>query len=180
MQGPASSCRLCDDTAGRSPGFNGLCLPLSALQPCATATRQESAKSRSRKLKPHAQLLLWLACRRIVNSVAVCTWSGTPIRDMADLTPDFSIYLKQHGAQPIVRKAYDLGKINSFLQEAYSIVCRGICHPSLWSDSLDRMHALQISRANSAPYSHLTSPPLHLHAAAKSLPATVMTEAHSR
>lgn len=41
---------------------------------------------------------------------------------MTDITPDFNIGLKDRGAQPVLRKEYDLSTINSFLQEAYSIV----------------------------------------------------------
>jgi syntaxin 18 len=43
---------------------------------------------------------------------------------MADLTPDFNICLKEKEAQPVVRKTYDLDRINTFLQEAYSINAR--------------------------------------------------------
>lgn len=42
---------------------------------------------------------------------------------MADITPDFNICLKAKGAQPVLKREYDLDKINSFLHEAYSIVC---------------------------------------------------------
>lgn len=41
---------------------------------------------------------------------------------MADLLPDFNICLKRHGAEPALKVQYDFNKINSFLQEAYSIV----------------------------------------------------------
>lgn len=41
---------------------------------------------------------------------------------MADITPDFSICLNSRGAQPVLKREYNLEKINSFLQEAYSIV----------------------------------------------------------
>jgi hypothetical protein len=40
-----------------------------------------------------------------------------------DITADFNVCLKQKGAQPITKKSYDLKTINSFLQEAYEIVC---------------------------------------------------------
>ena len=43
---------------------------------------------------------------------------------MADITPDFNICLKQRNAQPVLKREYDLDKINSFLQEAYSINAR--------------------------------------------------------
>jgi syntaxin 18 len=43
---------------------------------------------------------------------------------MADITPDFNICLKQHNAPPVLKREYDLDKINSFLQEAYSINAR--------------------------------------------------------
>jgi len=43
---------------------------------------------------------------------------------MADITPVLNICLKEKGAQPIPPKQYDLNKINSFLQEAYSINAR--------------------------------------------------------
>lgn len=42
---------------------------------------------------------------------------------MTDITPDFSICLKEKGAQPVVRREYDLEQIDAFLQDAYSIVC---------------------------------------------------------
>ncbi|EME44076.1 hypothetical protein DOTSEDRAFT_172080 [Dothistroma septosporum NZE10] len=41
---------------------------------------------------------------------------------MTDITPDFNIWLKAKEVQPILRKEYDLNAINTFLQEAYSIV----------------------------------------------------------
>lgn len=41
---------------------------------------------------------------------------------MTDITPDFSICLKEKGAQPILRQEYSLDKIDTFLQDAYSIV----------------------------------------------------------
>lgn len=41
---------------------------------------------------------------------------------MADITLDFNVCLKEQGATPVLKHAYDLGAINSFLQEAYSIV----------------------------------------------------------
>ena len=41
---------------------------------------------------------------------------------MADITPDFNLCLQAKGAQPVVKKDFDLDKINSFLHEAYSIV----------------------------------------------------------
>lgn len=41
---------------------------------------------------------------------------------MTDITPDFSICLKEKGAQPILRREYDLEQIDTFLQDAYSIV----------------------------------------------------------
>ena len=41
---------------------------------------------------------------------------------MADITPDFNLCLQAKGAQPVVKKDFNLDKINSFLHEAYSIV----------------------------------------------------------
>lgn len=41
---------------------------------------------------------------------------------MTDITPDFHVCLEGKGGQPVLQSNYDLGKINSFLQEAYSIV----------------------------------------------------------
>ncbi len=41
---------------------------------------------------------------------------------MADITPDFNICLKAKDARPVLKIEYDVQKINSFLQEAYSIV----------------------------------------------------------
>jgi hypothetical protein len=43
---------------------------------------------------------------------------------MADITPDFNVCLKQHNSQPVLKREYDLNKINSFLQEAYAINAR--------------------------------------------------------
>ena len=43
---------------------------------------------------------------------------------MADITPDFNICLKDKGCQPVLKRECDLNKINSFLQEAYSINAR--------------------------------------------------------
>ncbi len=43
---------------------------------------------------------------------------------MADITPDFNICLKKKGAQVVLRKEFDVQRISSFLQEAYSIVGR--------------------------------------------------------
>lgn len=43
---------------------------------------------------------------------------------MANITPDFNIHLQSANAQPILPKQYDVTKINSFLQEAYSINAR--------------------------------------------------------
>jgi hypothetical protein len=42
--------------------------------------------------------------------------------EMADITPDFNICLKDKGGQPVLKRQYDFEKINSFLQEAYNIV----------------------------------------------------------
>ena len=41
---------------------------------------------------------------------------------MTDITPEFSICLKEKGVQPVVRREYDLEQIDAFLQDAYSIV----------------------------------------------------------
>ncbi|KAK1067120.1 hypothetical protein LTR12_007506 [Friedmanniomyces endolithicus] len=43
---------------------------------------------------------------------------------MADITPDFNICLKKKGAQVVLRKEFDVQRISSFLQEAYSINAR--------------------------------------------------------
>ncbi|KAK4544119.1 hypothetical protein LTR36_004617 [Oleoguttula mirabilis] len=43
---------------------------------------------------------------------------------MADITPDFNVCLKARGAQPVLKRQYDLDKINSFLHEAHSINSR--------------------------------------------------------
>ncbi|KAF2171670.1 hypothetical protein M409DRAFT_63296 [Zasmidium cellare ATCC 36951] len=43
---------------------------------------------------------------------------------MTDITPDFNSSLKEKGAQPVVKKDYDIQTINSFLQEAYNINAR--------------------------------------------------------
>lgn len=42
---------------------------------------------------------------------------------MTDITPDFNLCLKEKSAEPVVRKDYNIEAINSFLQEAYNIVC---------------------------------------------------------
>ena len=49
---------------------------------------------------------------------------------MADITPDFNICLKNKGAQVVLRKEFDVQRISSFLQEAYSIVGR-------WPDCME-------------------------------------------
>ena len=41
---------------------------------------------------------------------------------MADITPDFNLCLKERDGQPVLKREYDLEKINAFLQEAYNIV----------------------------------------------------------
>ena len=43
---------------------------------------------------------------------------------MADITPDFNVCLQRQGSPPAVRREYDVQKINSFLQEAYTILAR--------------------------------------------------------
>ncbi|KAM0718704.1 hypothetical protein Q7P37_005775 [Cladosporium fusiforme] len=43
---------------------------------------------------------------------------------MTDITADFNICLKQHNAQPVIHRDFDLERIDSFLQEAYSINAR--------------------------------------------------------
>lgn len=43
---------------------------------------------------------------------------------MTDITPDFNVCLKGLDAPPVLRAEHDITKINSFLQEAYSIVRR--------------------------------------------------------
>lgn len=42
---------------------------------------------------------------------------------MTDITPDFNLCLKEENAQLVVQKDYNIEAINSFLQEAYNIVC---------------------------------------------------------
>ena len=41
---------------------------------------------------------------------------------MANLTPAFNLCLKERGAKPVSDKQFNLDKIDSFLQEAYSVV----------------------------------------------------------
>lgn len=41
---------------------------------------------------------------------------------MTDITPDFSICLKEKGSEPVVKKEFNLQSINAFLQEAYFLV----------------------------------------------------------
>jgi syntaxin 18 len=43
---------------------------------------------------------------------------------MADRTADFNACLQKHNAQPVTHHAYNIERINSFLQEAYSINAR--------------------------------------------------------
>ncbi|KAK5138436.1 hypothetical protein LTR08_000022 [Meristemomyces frigidus] len=43
---------------------------------------------------------------------------------MADITPAFSVCLQAKGAPPVVKKEFNLDRINSFLHEAYSINAR--------------------------------------------------------
>lgn len=43
---------------------------------------------------------------------------------MTDITADFNICLKKHNVQPIIHRDFDLSRIDSFLQEAYSINAR--------------------------------------------------------
>jgi syntaxin 18 len=43
---------------------------------------------------------------------------------MADRTADFNACLKKHNARPVTHHAYNIERINSFLQEAYSINAR--------------------------------------------------------
>ena len=41
---------------------------------------------------------------------------------MTDITPSLNECLKDKGAHPVLKQEYDTQRINSFLQEAYSIV----------------------------------------------------------
>lgn len=41
---------------------------------------------------------------------------------MVDITPQLNVCLSQHGIQPVVEKEFDISRLNTFLQEAYSIV----------------------------------------------------------
>ena len=41
---------------------------------------------------------------------------------MADISPNLNVELEKKRARPILKIKYNLDKINSFLQEAYSIV----------------------------------------------------------
>lgn len=43
---------------------------------------------------------------------------------MTDITADFNVCLKKRNAQPVTHHAYNIERINSFLQEAYSINAR--------------------------------------------------------
>ena len=45
---------------------------------------------------------------------------------MTDITPDLNITLSSKGAQPVLKKAYDVQTLNAFLQEAYSIVRQSV------------------------------------------------------
>lgn len=58
---------------------------------------------------------------------------------MTDITADFNVYLKDKGAEPVLPTPYDLQHIETFLQEAYSIVS-SFAHASrpssmTWSDA---------------------------------------------
>lgn len=58
---------------------------------------------------------------------------------MTDITADFNVYLKDKGAKPVLPTPYDLQHIETFLQEAYSIVS-SFAHTSrpssmTWSDA---------------------------------------------
>ena len=43
---------------------------------------------------------------------------------MTDITSDFNVCLKKHNAKPVTHHAYNIERIDSFLQEAYSINAR--------------------------------------------------------
>lgn len=43
---------------------------------------------------------------------------------MTDITADFNVCLKKHDAQPVLHRDYNIERIDSFLQEAYSINAR--------------------------------------------------------
>jgi syntaxin 18 len=60
---------------------------------------------------------------------------------MADITPDFNICLHNKGAQPVLKRDFDVEKINSFLQEAYDIVCFTSDGTMYGSDNVRRMLA---------------------------------------
>ncbi|KAI6893228.1 hypothetical protein KC334_g12913, partial [Hortaea werneckii] len=40
---------------------------------------------------------------------------------MTDITPDFNVCLKEKGSQPVLKRELNIDKIDSFLQEAYTI-----------------------------------------------------------
>lgn len=67
---------------------------------------------------------------------------------MTDITPDFNICLKKEGAEPVIKREYDIQAINSFLQEAYNIVCMISKSSKFRSDSALRMPAYQTSLAS--------------------------------
>lgn len=82
---------------------------------------------------------------------------------MTDITPDFNVCLKEKGSQPVLKRELNIDKIDSFLQEAYTIVRKQISVPAGPRSTDDgRTTAYQTSRASSVPFAHLTSPPLHL------------------
>ena len=81
---------------------------------------------------------------------------------MTEITPDFNICLKEKGAQPALRKEYDLGQIDAFLQDAYSIVRSANPSYTLLTDRPDRMLDWYLLHKSSGLYGHATSPqPLH-------------------
>ena len=46
---------------------------------------------------------------------------------MANITPELNICLQRKGAQPVLHREFDTSRIESFLQEAYSIVRPSEC-----------------------------------------------------
>lgn len=78
---------------------------------------------------------------------------------MTDITPDFSICLKEKGAQPIVRREYDLEQIDAFLQDAYSIVRHTSMRVRAETHNIDRMLGWCHSLRSFDPSDPATFPP---------------------
>lgn len=80
---------------------------------------------------------------------------------MTEITPDFNICLREYGAQPTLRKEYNLDQIDAFLQDAYSIVRSANPLHMRYTHSLNRMLDWCLLRKSYEPYDRATSPQPH-------------------